>query len=263
MCYRYSNAQQERDFRKSMKNIRSQFSETESGEPFSFNHANGFSHGKLPVVAQIAPDDLSFMHWGLIPFFTKTEEDKVKLWKRGWTLNARAEEIFTKNSWREPIKKKRCLIPATGFIEWRDIADVKYPYLVRCTNSHFPDDVQPFCLAGVYDTWTDKATGSTIDSFAIITTEANDLMKQVHVNPSREDGGARMPVIVRPESYNTWLGTDTTFEQLEAIMAGLESKELCAYTISKDITKRGFDFSDNGFLAHQPYEIEGSSFNLN
>jgi len=263
MCYRYSNLDEETRFRKSTKRYLKNFRIESVNGPFSFIHSNGFSHEKLPTITMECPEDITYMHWGLIPFFTKTKEDKETLWKRGYTLNARGEEIFTKPSFRGPIKDKRCLIPATGFFEWRNYNGIKYPYLVQLINPDFEDDTTPFCFAGVYDRWVDKTTGELIEGFAIVTTAANSLMKRIHVNIDRPDEGGRQPVIVLPNDYENWLSPNATFENLERIIEPVQSEIIRAYTITKDITRRGFDLTNPSLLSHVSYDnLPGCTFNI-
>ena len=231
---------------------------------FTFYHTNGFAHEQLPVVTQTTPTDISYMHWGLIPAGVKSKDDKIKYWKMGYTLNARSEEIFTTWSFKENIKGHRCLIPATGFFEWREFNGEKYPYLIQVKDPDFPDDTTPFCFAGVYDHWADKETGEVIDGFAIITTGANPMMKTIHVNVKREDAGGRMPVIVSPANYAAWLNPDTSAEDLVKIMKPYPEKYMQAYTISKLITSRKIDPNAPETLQFHPApELEEeTSFNM-
>jgi len=239
MCYRFANIQEEEEFRAKMRALGKVFKDKPNPDKkFKFFHTNGFGHEELPVITQAKPDEINHMYWGLIPAGTKNKEDKIKYWKMGYTLNARSESIFTTWSFKHNIKEHRCLIPATGFFEWREFEGNKYPYLIQVRSKEYFDDTTAFCFAGVYDHWVDKESGEVIDGFAIITTEANPMMKQIHVNLKREDEGGRMPVIVAPEDYNTWLNPDATFEDLERIMQPYPEDQMQAYTISKDITSR-------------------------
>lgn len=255
MCYRFSNVQEESDFRRAVKNVLSGFSTTLSkGKRFLFYHSNGFAHEQLPVISQENPNDLTWMYWGLIPSGVKSKADKEKYWKMGYTLNARSEEIFQTWSFKNAVKDKRCLIPATGFFEWREFNKKKYPYLIQVKSSVFPDDVEPFCFAGVYDRWVDESTGEIIEGFAIITTEANEMMKQIHVNLSRPDGGSRMPVIIHQSEYLKWLNPLATFEDLTEIMMPFDENAMQAYTISKDITSKGAEPNKPETLNFHPFD---------
>jgi len=128
------------------------------------------------------------MQWMLVPHWSKTRKLKYP------TINARREGIETKASWRTPFRRTRCLIPNSGFIEWKKIdSKTKQPYLI------YIKDKPIAAFAGIWDTWMDKETGKTLESCAIITTEANDLVASIH---------DRMPVYLHPEEYDEWLDPD-------------------------------------------------------
>lgn len=116
--------------------------------------------------------------WGLVPRWSSDPAIGAKL------INARAETLGVKASFRDAYRRRRCLIPANGFYEWKRQGDVKQPYYVQ------PADDELFAFAGLWDTWRDS------DSCTIITTEANLTMRAVH---------DRMPVIVAREHYAGWL----------------------------------------------------------
>ena len=128
--------------------------------------------------------EMVLARWGLIPFFTK-ELSEVKGLS---TINAKSEGIATARTWREPFKKRRCLVPASAFYEW-DKKGEKRPYTVDLANGKM------FALAGLWDAWKDK-DGRWLQSYAIVTTAANELMASIH---------DRMPVILRPRDYDRWL----------------------------------------------------------
>jgi putative SOS response-associated peptidase YedK len=128
--------------------------------------------------------------WGLIPFFVKAPNEVKAL----STINARAESITTAKMWREPVKKRRCLIPADAFYEWpQEGKPPKQPYVFEVAN-------HPFAFAGLWDAWKD-AQGHWLISYAIVTTEANELMGSIHT---------RMPVILHPRDYDRWLDRQHT-----------------------------------------------------
>jgi putative SOS response-associated peptidase YedK len=126
--------------------------------------------------------ELAQARWGLVPHWSREEKPKYS------TINARAETVADKPTYREPFKRRRCLIPATGFYEWRQADGAKTPHHIR-----LPDGA-PFAFAGLWDHW-DKAPPG-FDSCSIIVTDANAVMRPIH---------ERMPVILNPAQYNTWL----------------------------------------------------------
>jgi len=145
-----------------------------------------------PVIRDNRDDgdrELVMMRWGLVPFHTK-DIDKLK----GRNMfNARAEGIATTASWREPFKKRRCLVPASAFYEWDKIGNAQGgPFTL--TRS----DASMFAFAGIWDAWKDTR-GDWLQSFAIVTTEPNELLARIH---------PRMPVILHQQDYDRWLSRD-------------------------------------------------------
>lgn len=136
--------------------------------------------------------ELELMRWGLVPHFAKSLAD----FKGFSTFNARAETLASSAVWRPPFKKRRCLVPADGFYEWQTLEDgkkpVKKPFAITLTNG------EPMAFAGLWDAWKEP-DGKWLQSFSIITTEANEIMATIHT---------RMPVIVHPRDWDEWLDRD-------------------------------------------------------
>ena len=129
---------------------------------------------------------------GLVPFFTKDLNDVKGL----STINARAETITKAPTWREPFKKRRCVIPASFFLEWpKEGKPPRQPYAIELGNGNL------FAFAAPWDAWKDK-DGHWLQSYAIVTTEANELMAQIP-HP-------RMPVILHARDYDRWLDREVT-----------------------------------------------------
>lgn len=138
--------------------------------------------------------EIVLARWGLVPFYTRTLDEL----KRLSTINARAETITTARTWREPIKKRRCLVPASAFYEWPEKAPPpRQPYAFELTDGGM------FAFAGLWDAWKDDQ-GHWLQSFTIVTTRANELMAKIH---------SRMPVILHRCDYDRWLDRGET-EQL-------------------------------------------------
>ncbi len=155
------------------------------------------------------------LRWGLIPSWAKDPSIGNKM------INARAETVSEKPSFRSAFKKRRCLIVADGFYEWQKTDGGKQPFHIKMNDS------SPFAFAGLWETW-DK-DGEAIRSCSIITTDANDLMNEIH---------HRMPVILHPEDYGVWI--DSGFEEKEALMELLKpypSDEMEAYAVSRRVNK--------------------------
>jgi putative SOS response-associated peptidase YedK len=129
--------------------------------------------------------EIAMMRWGLVPAWCKEPKQFGVS-----TINAKAESLMLKPLWRQPFKKRRCLVPADAFYEWKRIdKTTKHPYAFGLK------DDSPFAFAGVWERWI-ASDRKPVDSFAIITTDPNELAATVH---------NRMPVIIEPRDYTRWL----------------------------------------------------------
>lgn len=151
---------------------------------------NGFDFSQNPVVIDAAPGEILFYNWGLIPFWAKNSNIKKS------TLNARIETLTEKPAFRNSVEN-RCLIIADGYYEWQWLDEKgksKQKYLITSTEENI------FAFAGIYSNWQDPATGKKIGSYSILTTEANELMSEIHNNKQR------MPVMLHHKDHAAWLG---------------------------------------------------------
>jgi putative SOS response-associated peptidase YedK len=165
----------------------------------------------------------SLMHWGLIPHWASDKRIAYK------TINARAETVADKPSYRDAFKNRRCLIPATGFYEWQKLAQGKQPYHIRMQNA------EPFAMAGLWEHWQDEDSGEEIESCTIIVTDANKLMSKIH---------ARMPVILPATAWNTWLNPDFYERKtLQSLLRPYPAEEMDLYPISKEVNNPANDYS--------------------
>jgi putative SOS response-associated peptidase YedK len=140
----------------------------------------------IPVIRQNPKEPvrkLSLMRWGLIPSWAKDPSGAARM------INARSETAATKPAFRDPLKLRRCMIPADGFYEWAKTAKGKQPYCFEV------NDGELFAFAGLWDRWKDHS-GNWIKTCSILTTTPNALTSAVH---------DRMPVILDPDSYDFWL----------------------------------------------------------
>lgn len=194
---------------------------------------SGFEYADMPVI--IASEDKQDwiemrMHWEFIPHWIK-DWDAVKLARKSgipW-LNATAEKILESKMFRDAALKRRCLVPAYHFYEWRHYKpewskkDIAYPYLVQMA------DESLFYMAGIWQPWMDKSTGETIDTFAIVTTKANSLMEQVHNKKKRQ------PTILPVELAERWIFDDLTEDEIKEIASyQFHADRMKATTIRKD-----------------------------
>lgn len=127
--------------------------------------------------------EFALVRWGLIPSWVKMPEGRSTL------INARSETAGEKPSFRGALRHRRCLVPANGFYEWRGRAGTKAPHLIQYRNRGL------MAFAGLWEHWV-GADGSEIETMAILTVPASEFMAPIH---------DRMPAIVRPEDYGTWL----------------------------------------------------------
>lgn len=158
---------------------------------------------------------LDIMKWGLVPVWSKDEKIGYKL------INARAESLFEKNTWRTVIKKRRCLIPATGFYEWkREGTDKKQPYYIH------PRDDALFAFAGIWEVWHDHE-GGELHTYSIITTEPNAEMTEIH---------NRMPVILHQEDEDAWLDAPADDQAaIEQFLHPYEDHGLDMFEVSTEV----------------------------
>lgn len=135
-------------------------------------------------------------------------------------INARSETVAEKPAFREAFKRRRCLIPADGFYEWQRRDGKKQPFYFRLR------DERPFGFAGLWEKWRSPA-GEVIESCAILTTEANELLRPVH---------HRMPVILHPEDYSLWLDEDARQRALlKELLRPYPAEEMTAYPVSAQV----------------------------
>ena len=157
--------------------------------------------------------------WGLVPYWAKDEKTGYKC------INARAETVATTPAFRDAYRyKRRCLVPACGFYEWQKHAAGKTPYYITSSDGSL------LAFAGLWDSWR-KPDGERLVTFAIITTRANDLVTRLH---------DRMPVVLAPDDYRTWLDADDPHELLRP--APLEM--LVCYPVSERVNTPKNDAPD-------------------
>jgi putative SOS response-associated peptidase YedK len=167
----------------------------------------------VAVVANDGKNQLDFYNWGLIPSWAKDPEIGNRM------INARAETLAEKPSFKAAFRRRRCLILADGFYEWQkqESSKAKIPMYIRLA-SH-----EPFAFAGLWELWNSK-DGSQILSCTIITTEPNELMQSIH---------NRMPVILPAEAYPTWLESgELSLEGLTPLLKPYPAEQMVAYPVS-------------------------------
>lgn len=152
----------------------------------------------------------AMMRWGLVPFWEKSEKPKMA------PINARSEEVLGKPMFKQSVQKRRCLIPADGFYEWRRVSDdVKFPFHIQRKGG------APFFIAGIYE----RATENRPDTYALLTTGPNELMRPIH---------DRMPVILSDAAARAWVTPgEMTPEAMNAFNVPFPAEQMEAYEVSR------------------------------
>ena len=187
-------------------------------------HASSFDLPKLPVITNEQPKQIQLFTWGLIPFWVKDKKTAEEI--RLKTMNARAESIFEKPSFRHAAEQKHCLVLADGFFEWQEYQGKNYPYYIRLKNH------EPFAMAGLWDSWIDPETTEVLQTYSVITTKANPLMEQIHNKKKR------MPVILPKDHECDWIDPLLNKQSAEAFLVPYDEQLMEAFTISRLITSR-------------------------
>jgi putative SOS response-associated peptidase YedK len=140
----------------------------------------------VPVVrsARSGGREFVMLRWGLVPYWAKDRSIGNRM------INARAETLADKPAYRNAYEKRRCLVLADGFYEWRKEAGGKSPWFISLASG------KPLAFAGLWEAWTDRETGERLETATIVTTAANDFLRELH---------DRMPVVLEPGTAGEWL----------------------------------------------------------
>ncbi len=179
---------------------------------------------EIIIVNNLGKRELIRCRWGFLPPWIKDLSEGSPM------INARAETIDEKPSFKEAFKKQRCLVIADGFYEWKRERQKKTPFYIRLKSG------KPFGFAGIYNYWS-SFDGDKICGCAIITTESNDLVSSIH---------NRMPVIVPPEDVDIWLDPACQdYKALKEILRPYPSEEMEMYKVSNTVNSPKFDSESN------------------
>ena len=160
--------------------------------------------------------------WGLVPFWAQDPAIGNRM------INARAETVTEKPSYRQSFSRRRCLVLASGFYEWRKDADGKTPFFISRA------DNQPFGMAGLWDEWA-KGDGELLRTCTVITTPANEFMQTMH---------HRMPVLMDGSSAPSWLNVEALNGELLPMLLGPQTVELQAWPVGKSVNNPLNDNAD-------------------
>ena len=164
---------------------------------------------------------ISILKWGLIPSWSKDPAIGSRM------INARAETLTEKPSYRNAFRKRRCIVPADGFFEWKKEGKEKQPYYIH------PAENSLIGFAGLWEKWGNG--DETIESYTIITTEPGEVTKEVH---------DRMPLILNPSQYEKWLSTEESTIELETMLYFDESISLVLTPVGKQVNSARYDGED-------------------
>ena len=169
----------------------------------------------MVVVAKDERRAVTAYRWGLIPHWADSRSIGQRM------INARAETVASSAAFRDSFRRRRCLVPVDAFYEWRREGSVRLPYVIR------REDGAPLALAGLWSGWRDPETEEVVRTFTIVTTTANELVESIH---------DRMPVIVPPERWATWL--DPQLEdagELSGLLVPADPLGLEVYEVSRKV----------------------------
>jgi putative SOS response-associated peptidase YedK len=185
------------------------------------------TYNAAPSQAQLTilndhPDTIVRAAWGFVPEWADGRPDVKPL------INARAETVPTKPFFRDAFRRKRCLVLADGFYEWKRAGKGKVPYRIALKTE------EPFAFAGIWSTVHD-AQGAVQPTFAILTTDANALVSQIHT---------RMPVILRKQDETAWLDPNLALDGAQALLVPLPAELLRAYEVSPKVNSPAFNIPE-------------------
>lgn len=212
--------------------------------PSYYYHA--FSIPELPAVCTGMPGMIRLLNWGLIPSWVRTTEEANTI--RFKTFNARAESVDEKPSFSSSFNLKRCLIPVRGFFEWQSSGKQKLPWYIY----HSENEI--FSIAGLYDEWVCNITGEVFNTFSIITTEANDLLAEIH------NSAKRMPVILDKNGEKDWISLSTPLPDLGKLFKPCPSEILKAHTVGPLVNNKTANRNTPDIIKPFNYSIDNMLF---
>jgi len=181
----------------------------------SFNVAPQSLQPIVRLDAETGRRELTIMRWGLVPFWAKDAKIAYS------TINAKAETVSTSPTFREALKRRRCLVPADLFYEWKKVdAKTKQPYAIALKDGDL------FAFAGLWEAWKDKATGETKETYTVITTDPNEMMEPLH---------NRMPVILALNDYERWMAPADPAQLPVDLLRPYPAEKMTAWKVSATV----------------------------
>lgn len=194
---------------------------TDAGPTPRYNIAPG-SEQPVVLYGKAREPGITLMKWGLVPPFADDASIGFKM------INARSETLDQKPSFKKAFQRKRCLIPANGFYEWKKLegSERKLPFYIRLIHQEI------FAFAGLFERWENKQ-GEPLFSFTIVTTAANSLLQPLH---------ERMPVILNPADYDAWLNPlNEDKAALQGLLRPYATEDMSVFRISPEVNKTSND----------------------
>lgn len=234
MCYATSLRKREGEIRDRLHDeLGVEFGIDLEYEPFY--HRNGFTHQNLYIIKMDEPEVIYPAAWGLVPNWGTL--NAPEFWKKSNTLNARAESMFEKPSFKDSANDKRCLILADGFFEPHHVNGISIPYFCYQPSKKYPEG-DLFLFAGLYNELDDELFTTTI-----LTIEANEFFAEVHNQKKR------MPLVLAYDLYEDWLDDGLNPSQVNELMAfGFTHRDFKAHPVTRDLYKKGIDTNKPEFL---------------
>ncbi len=211
MCGRY--------VRKSTRREIAAWFAAEDANPLEWNSSYNVAPQTFQPVVRLQRDsgvrEIVLMRWGLVPYWSKDA-------RMGYsTINAKAETVATAPAFREAFKRRRCLVPADAFYEWQKLDPKhKQPFAIALANR------EPYGFAGVWDRWKNPQTQEWLESFSIITTDANQLVAPLH---------NRMPVILERKDYARWLGEENWARPPLDLLRPFPAEQMIAWKVDQAV----------------------------
>jgi len=212
-------------------------------DPIELPAQSGFSYQQWPVIfteqqASGAITRPGMMHWELIPNWVRNQKELTESRKKYITLNIKSEGILQNKVAQALVHTNRCLVLASHFFEWQEVNKEKFPHCIQVKENAL------FYIAGVWNTWTDHATGEQKNSFGIITTEANEFMAKIH-NVKK-----RMPTILYEDLASAWVSSELSTNEIQTIAGTkIDSNAMQAHTVAKNFLQ------SNNPCEKQAYQI--------
>lgn len=175
----------------------------------------------LPVVNTTEQRQAALFTWGIVPFWAKEKNQRL--------INARAETVDEKSTFKKSFRQRRCLVLADGYYEWKKTPAGKVPHRLVLS------DRRPFVFAGIWDERADRETGEVLRDFCIITTAASPSIAPIH---------DRMPVILAQEVWDFWLADTEDYAGLTDLLCPLEDGQIEAYEVSTRVNNVQNDDED-------------------